>query len=59
MSAIAGDKPRFEDATRALFAGDLQRLREAIGKWPRDIRNHVLILADQADIAASTKVTES
>lgn len=37
MLALAGDLPRYEEANRALFAGDLEMV-EAIAKaWPRDI----------------------
>jgi hypothetical protein len=46
MVAIAGDRPGFEEAARALFAGDLQALVGRIDAWPRDIREHLLRLAD-------------
>jgi hypothetical protein len=46
MSATAGDSPGYEDAIRALFAGDLEQLRQSVAKWPRDVRNHVLSLAE-------------
>ena len=46
MVALAGDRPGFEEAARALFAGDLQALGSRIDAWPRDIREHVLRLAD-------------
>lgn len=46
MVALAGDRPGFEEAARALFAGDLQALGGRIDAWPRDIREHVLRLAD-------------
>ncbi|WP_087501253.1 DUF2239 family protein [Pseudomonas sp. SID14000] len=45
MEVMAGDSPGFEEATRALFAGDLGRLQQLVSKWPRDVRNHVLTLA--------------
>jgi hypothetical protein len=45
MSAIAGNKPGFEEAIRALFAGDQQRLRDLIAAWPSDIRDYALKLA--------------
>jgi hypothetical protein len=48
MSAIAGDRPNFEEASRALFAGDLDRLAELVGAWPGDVKNHLLRLADAA-----------
>jgi len=46
MAAIAGDLPRFEDASRALFADDLDRLRELMADWPEEVRAYVLRLAD-------------
>ncbi len=48
MSAMAGNEPGYEEATRALFAGDFARLRECLAKWPRDIRSHALTLAAAA-----------
>lgn len=45
MLAMAGDRAGYEEATRALFAGDLPRLQELIAAWPRDIREHALSLA--------------
>jgi uncharacterized protein len=41
MSAIAGNLPGFEEATRALFAGDHERLVGLISAWPEDIRRHL------------------
>ena len=46
MVALAGNRPGFEEAARALFANDLDRLRALVNAWPRDIREHVLRLAD-------------
>jgi len=45
MSAIAGNLPNFEEASRALFAGDRRRLAGLIAGWPEDIRDHVVKLA--------------
>jgi hypothetical protein len=42
MSAMAGDLPGFEDAARALFAYDQDRLAQCIRAWPPDIRDQVL-----------------
>jgi hypothetical protein len=41
MSAIAGDLPGFEEATRALYAGDEARLAAETAGWPPDLRSHV------------------
>jgi len=45
MSAIAGDLPGFEEATRALFADDRARFGELIAGWPHDIREHAFALS--------------
>lgn len=37
MSAMAGDAPGFEEASRALFAGDRGRLSGLMAPWPADI----------------------
>lgn len=50
MSAIAGNEPGFEEATRALFAGDHEGMVRAVAKWPADVRDHALSLAAAADI---------
>ncbi|ODT13478.1 MAG: hypothetical protein ABS35_37750 [Kaistia sp. SCN 65-12] len=41
MTAMAGDLPHYEDATRALFAGDARLFRQRIDAWPVDVRDHV------------------
>jgi uncharacterized protein len=48
MSAIAGNLPGFEEATRALFARDQVRLGELISGWPEDIRRHLARLAQES-----------
>jgi len=45
MLVMAGDNAGFEEASRALFAGDMERLRQLVAKWPRDVRQHLLTLA--------------
>lgn len=41
MSAIAGDLAGFEEAARALFAGDAERFGSVITAWPTDLRTHL------------------
>jgi hypothetical protein len=41
MSSLAGDLPGFEDATRALFAGDLDRFAVLTDLWPTDVRDYI------------------
>ncbi len=45
MSVMAGNKPHYEDAIRALFAGDPVRFEELIAGWPADVRDHASRLA--------------
>lgn len=45
MSALAGNLPGFEEATRALFANDGQRLSEVTAAWPPDVRTYALKLS--------------
>jgi hypothetical protein len=45
MSAIAGNQPGFEEATRALFANDERRFGQLTEPWPIDIRSHARKLA--------------
>jgi hypothetical protein len=51
MSAMAGNLPGFEEASRALFADDRRRFVGLIAGWPGDIRDHIVKLAfsDRAD----------
>lgn len=42
--AVAGDRPHFEEASRALFAGDVEAFSERIARWPADVRRHALHL---------------
>lgn len=46
MQAMAGNRPHFEEANRALFAGERDLFVAEIADWPRDIRDHCLRLAE-------------
>ena len=45
MSAIAGNEPGFEEASRALFAGDGDAFTHQTEAWPMDVRNFARVLA--------------
>jgi hypothetical protein len=45
MSAVAGNKPHYEDAIRALFADDAARFEKLIADWPADLRKHASLFA--------------
>ena len=46
MNAMAGNEPGFEEAARALFAGNLSTLKSLIESWPKDVRDHSLYLVE-------------
>ena len=48
MQAMAGDQPGFEEASRALFAGDVARFEEHVARWADDVRDHAAWLATDA-----------
>ena len=45
MTALAGNLPGYEEATRALFAYDRRRFGELIAHWPEDVRDYAVRLA--------------
>lgn len=45
MTAMAGDLPGFEEATRALFATDHTRFEQQVSNWPQDVRAYAARLA--------------
>ena len=48
MQAMAGDLPGFEEASRALFAGDVARFEGQVARWADDVRDHATWLATDA-----------
>ena len=54
LSALAGDRPHYEEVTRALYAGDHDTLLELVARWPKDIRDHVTAWAEAAQAAERT-----
>jgi len=48
MSAMAGNLPGFEEASRALFAGNPDRFEECMVSWPVDIREHARKVSQSA-----------
>ena len=53
LSAMAGNLPDYEEATRALFAGDPARFAEHTEAWPVDIRTHARKIAAHAFLEAA------
>jgi uncharacterized protein len=48
LSALAGDRPHYEEAVRALFARNAAAFAERIAQWPRDVRDYATTLAADA-----------
>jgi hypothetical protein len=48
MSTMAGNRPHYEEAIRALFADDAPRFEKLIAEWPADVRDHAARLAKPA-----------
>lgn len=47
-SVMAGNRPNYEDAMRALFADDRSRFTQLTDAWPVDVRDHARRLSDRA-----------
>lgn len=45
LNVVAGDLPGYEEATRALYAGDRAAFTARMADWPADVRQHALYLA--------------
>ncbi|MFM0335048.1 DUF2239 family protein [Paraburkholderia fungorum] len=45
MTALAGNLPGYEEATRALYADDRPRFDAIVAAWPYDVRDHTLRIA--------------
>lgn len=48
LSSMAGDRPHYEEACRALFAGDTARFESLVARWPKDIRELAVTRAREA-----------
>lgn len=46
MTAMAGDQPGYEEATRMLFAGDWAAFDAVIEAWPADVADYARCLAE-------------
>ena len=55
MTAMAGDWPGYEEACRALFAGDRVGLENTTAAWSPDVRAHVLALAGASEATATPR----
>jgi uncharacterized protein len=55
LASMAGNRPNYEEACRALFAGDVARFETLVRRWPKDIREYAVGRArDAASFDGST-----
>ncbi|WMS43544.1 DUF2239 family protein [Acuticoccus sp. MNP-M23] len=59
MTVLAGDRPNYEEATRALFAADIARFNTLMADWPADVRTYLARLAAPLGAAAETAAAQS
>jgi len=58
MLVVAGDKPGFEEASRALFAGNRDLFQNWTMPWPPDVRDHARRMAEGAFETSSDEKNE-
>jgi hypothetical protein len=51
MTTLAGNFPGYEEAVRALFAGDAPRFAALTEAWPKDIADYVISLASLSNLS--------
>lgn len=56
MSNLCGDRPGFEEATRALYRDDMEAFDANIAAWPDDIKSYLDRLAGKTAVASSTAI---
>ncbi len=45
ITALAGNLPGYEEASRALYARNFEKFEELMAEWPEDVRRHAIHLA--------------
>jgi len=48
LGSMAGDRPHYEEATRALFRGDVAHFESLVSRWPQDIRDFAVAKVREA-----------
>ena len=48
MTVMAGNEKDYEEAIRALYANDMEKLSDIVRFWPQDVGEHSLVLARSA-----------
>jgi hypothetical protein len=55
INTMAGNFPDFEEACRALFAGDREKFATLTGGWPADVRDHARWLIEGGTFGDAAK----
>lgn len=55
MTAMAGNLPGYEEASRALFARDQRRFEDLVASWPPDLRDHLVGMTREASRAEESE----
>lgn len=58
LTALAGNRPNYEEATRALFAGDGPLFEELVARWPKDLREYCVRRVREAEEAERSDATK-
>jgi len=59
LSALGGNLPGYEEACRALFAGEEARFALVIESWPQDLRQYALHQASEASRSATEAAADA
>jgi hypothetical protein len=59
LSAMAGDLPSYEEATRALFAGDAALFASLVKRWPKDVREYAVKKSEEAANAETEDASQA
>ncbi|HEX7111748.1 MAG TPA: DUF2239 family protein [Mizugakiibacter sp.] len=60
MRVMGGDRPHYEEASRALYAARYDDVERLTARWPRDVRDHLRLLLEnvrQLEAAAHAPAT--
>lgn len=57
LTQMAGDRPGYEEAIRALYRGDMDRLAVLTADWPQDVRAYAAALGQFTDPRLSAAQT--
>lgn len=57
LGVLAGNRPHFEEAMRALYSGETERFESLVKRWPKDVRDLAIEHAREAARADALSTT--